>query len=153
MDTLTFIDEDDYRTCVRDVNITRNGSFRSGAIQLFFVAGQKSIDFFCEHLEGKCSRDGNGWLFFCRLRGRSDQDEPRGSMKAPLIGFLAIFENRPRIPPVIYTPFKHGLIQTQGRSMSKIHLLVQLTAFRKQPIMHRPILALRPGTSCRHRCV
>ncbi len=38
MDTLTFIDEENYRTMRVDVNITRNASFRSGAIQLFFVA-------------------------------------------------------------------------------------------------------------------
>ncbi|HWV47279.1 MAG TPA: hypothetical protein VN039_14865, partial [Nitrospira sp.] len=94
MDTLIFSDEEDYRTCVRDVNITRNGSFCLGAIQLFFVARQKSIDFFCEHLEWKGSRDRNGRLFFRRLGGRSHENEPRGSMKPPLIGFLAVFENR-----------------------------------------------------------
>jgi len=153
MDTLTFIDEENYRTMRVDVNITRNDSFRSGAIQLFFVASQKSIDFFCEHLEGKCSGDRDGRFFFRRLGGRSHKDESRCSMKAPLIGFPAIFENCLRIPSVIHTLFKHGLVQTQGGSMSKIYLLFQMTAFRKQPIMHRPILALRPGTSCRHRCV
>jgi hypothetical protein len=125
MDTLTFIDEEDYRTRLRDVNIARNGSFRSGGIRLFFVAGQKPIDFFREHLEWKRSRDRHGRLFLRRLNGRSHEDEPRCSVKSPLIGFLAIFENRLGIPPVVHTPFKRGLVQPERDRMLDIDLLVQ----------------------------